>query len=407
MFVILPDGTEGSEIKARFTKAVQTQKLAGNKGCLVQCILTRNAFNKNAALGAFEDALAKCGNVLYELVPIIPKGSPYENKLNKIWTIGLDVSHNKEKPSTAMAVLQTLPFQGTHRGMRCVAHLNKPRTEVIPFAAMVTMTYECLMKEQAKIIETKTRPQILMVFRDGVPDNQLKEVYGKELVGILRGIRLARDALKRKGVKKWKLKLQFIVVSKSPIEKFGVRDDYNGNIVPLNFPAVVFRGITSNKLWDFFMWNYHYNKQQKIDNIKPLRYVVLKDELKLGEREGSNDPIGLYEIINCLFYSYCFAIPFQMGGTSQPGPIVYAKHYAETFAQMILQTDESLNTLKASKNLTSRPQIITKLLNLPDIVNGNGNGNGNGHSNGSKGKGNNGNGGKHQQDVEMKNDPNN
>eukprot|EP00483_Globobulimina_turgida_P007944 UN07960 len=165
---------------------------------------------------------------------------------------------------------------------------------------------------------------------------------------------------------KWKPKVQFIVVSKAPIEKFGLRDR-DGYVGPLEFPAVVFRGITSNKLWDFFMWNYHPNKQRKINNIKPLRYVVLRDEMKLGDTLGSNGPIGLYEIINTLFYSYVFSIPFNMGGTSQPGPIVYAKHYAETFAQMILKADENLNDLVVSKNLTTRPTVIKELINLPDI----------------------------------------
>eukprot|EP00483_Globobulimina_turgida_P011435 UN11457 len=59
-----------------------------------------------------------------------------------------------------------------------------------------------------------------------------------------------------------------------------------------------------------------------------------------------------------------------MGGTSQPGPIVYAKHYAETFAQMILKADENLHDLDVSENLTSRPTIIRELINLPDITNG-------------------------------------
>lgn len=120
---------------------------------------------------------------------------------------------------------------------------------------------------------------------------------------------------------------------------------------------------------------------------------MLKDELKLSEpgKAKVNAPRWLFQIISTLFYSYVFSIPFPLGGTSQPGPIVYAKHYAETFSQMILQSDNNLNDLKVTRNLAARPQVITRLIPLPDIVNGNGNGNGNGHGNGN-GNGN-GNGG--------------
>ena len=171
-------------------------------------MLQRNAFNKNAVLGAFEDSLAKFGNILYELDPLIPAKTPYGD-FNKIWTIGLDVSHTTSrkarKPSTAMMVLQTLPFKGTQRGLRCVAHLNNARQEVIPFAAAVTMTYNALMLEKRKLMDKKTQPAVIMVFRDGVPDNALKEVHSKELVGILRGIRLVREELKQKHKVKWKV----------------------------------------------------------------------------------------------------------------------------------------------------------------------------------------------------------
>eukprot|EP01084_Bolivina_argentea_P154259 268927_1 len=108
IFVVLPDhGKSNSEIKAHFTKAVQTHKISGDNGSLVQFILQRNAFNKDAVFHAFEDSLAKCGNILFKLTPHLPPNSPYYlNKaggkdLSKIWTIGLDVSSKKgDKPST-------------------------------------------------------------------------------------------------------------------------------------------------------------------------------------------------------------------------------------------------------------------------------------------------------------------
>jgi len=377
ILLVLPSGEFGSEVKARFTKAVQSQRMIGSKkkGALVQCIRSENARNKNAVLGAFEDSMAKIGNIMYRVVPHLSADSVYAKALaaGKIWTIGLDVSHTTAKtggkPSAAMLVLQTLPFDGTHRGMSCIAHLNKAREEIIPFAAMVTMTYQALRRHIGELKDAKRRPEIIMVFRDGLPDNGLKDAHSKEVVGIQRAIRIMRAELEEKHKVKWKPKMQFIVVSKSPVEKFGVYDDRAQMVQPLNFPAVVFRGITSSKLWDFFMWNYHPNKARKIHNIKPLRYVVLKDELKLGQSKRTNQPVALFEIINTLFYTYCFSIPFPLGGTSQPGPIVYAKHYAETFSQMILSSDRNLRDMSVAGNLTSRPHVICSLYNLPDIAN--------------------------------------
>eukprot|EP00483_Globobulimina_turgida_P009448 UN09467 len=135
------------------------------------------------------------------------------------------------------------------------------------------MTYRALRGELEKIKNEKTRPEIIMIFRDGVPDNGLKEVHSKEVVGAQRGINM----LAAEQDFNWKPKIQFIVVSKDPIDKFGV--SVNNRIQPLTEPAVVFTGITSTKLFDFLIWGFHPNND--IKKIKPKRYVVLKDELKL------------------------------------------------------------------------------------------------------------------------------
>merc|ERR1712129_436701 len=52
--------------------------------------------------------------------------------------------------------------------------------------------------------------------------------------------------------------------------------------------------------------------------------------------------------------------PFPLGGTAQPAPIVYAKHYAESFSQSILSSDKSLKSLRVNKNFHNRPQVIAE-----------------------------------------------
>jgi len=395
IFVCLPDDKFGSEVKTRLTKALQGANSVKNGGCHLQCIQQSTVFMpraKDAILGAFEQMMGKFGNVLYRITPSIPPQSPYMKKLDKIWTIGIDISHggnvkgvkggSNRNPSVSMLCLQTMPFCGTQRGVRNFSWLNTARKDVIPYMATATMTIKALTAEMDKIKDAKTRPEIIMVFRDGAPDNALKEIHSKELVGVQRGVYEIRNELKEKHNVVWKPKIQFLVVSKDPIEKFGVEN--RGRVEALKEPAVVYSGITSSKLWDFFIWGYHPNCS--INKIKPKRFVVLKDELKLGELNkpkggnkgekggkkkklingaGSNGPMGLYEIIYALSFTYHPSLPFIQGGTSQPAPITFAKHFAEKFSQLITAEDKKIQDLRISKNLTNQPQIITGLCQLP------------------------------------------
>jgi len=392
IFVCLPDDKFGSEVKTRLTKALQSATTTRHQGCHLQCIQQSTVFmarSKDAILGAFEQMMGKFGNILYRITPSIPPQSPYIRKLDRIWTIGIDISHggnvkgvkggSNRNPSVSMLCLQTLPFCGTQRGLRNFSWLNTARKDVIPYAATATMTIKVLSAEIDRIRDPKTRPEIIMVFRDGAPDNALKEIHSKELVGVQRGVYEIRNVLKEKHHIVWKPKIQFLVVSKDPIEKFGVEN--RGRVEALTEPAVVFSGITSSKLWDFFIWGYHPNCS--INKIKPKRFVVLKDELKLGDLNkakggekggkrkravvngaGSNGPMGLYEIIFALSFTYHPSLPFIQGGTSQPAPITFAKHFAEKFSQLITAQDTKIDDLCISRNLTNQPQIVSALCPL-------------------------------------------
>jgi len=75
--------------------------------------------------------------------------------------------------------------------------------------------------------------------------------------------------------------------------------------------------------------------------------------------------MGLYEIIYALSFTYHPSLPFIQGGTSQPAPITFAKHFAEKFSQLITAEDKKIQDLRISKNLTNQPQIITGLCQLP------------------------------------------
>ena len=70
----------------------------------------------------------------------------------------------------------------------------------------------------------------------------------------------------------------------------------------------------------------------------------------------------MFQFIFGLTYMFAFSIPFPLGGTAQPAPIMYAKHYAESYSQMILKNDKSLEDLQTNALLTTRPHIVTDVI---------------------------------------------
>jgi len=83
------------------------------------------------------------------------------------------------------------------------------------------------------------------------------------------------------------------------------------------------------------------------------------DGLKLSEQKGA--ALDLFQFVFGLTYMFAFSLPFPLGGTAQPAPIVYAKHYAESFSQSILSRDETLKDLEVNEKL-NRPHVVTKVL---------------------------------------------
>ena len=82
---------------------------------------------------------------------------------------------------------------------------------------------------------------------------------------------------------------------------------------------------------------YHAKKSE--NTIRPLRYVVLKDDMKLGKENNVMGTYNLFQYMHTLSDTFVFAIPFPMAGTTQLGPLKYAKDYAETTSQVVFESD--------------------------------------------------------------------
>jgi len=347
LVLILPDGMAGSEMKAKFTKLVQA-----NMKVEVQCIFNATCRKLNACLGTFEDIMIKFGNVPYKIDPGLSVDSPI--KIDSCWTMGVDVSHVRDKPSVACLSISRKPFMGSMRWMHHFYHLNPSRKEMVSFCAMITLAHKGLEEcYAATLADNEQLPSTIVVFRDGVADGQIEELFTKEVVGIQRAIAMFREKYK---LKKWKPKLEYLLCNKNTIDRFGLLDQKTGLARSLNKPCVVYDHVLSDRLWDFIIFPYHYKKNA--DRTKGVRYIVLYDDLKLAtKKQGAVD---LFQFIFGLTYMFAFSVPFPLGGGAQPAPICYAKHYAELSSQQILNSDRRIDDLAINKNLRSRPHVITQ-----------------------------------------------
>eukprot|EP00488_Nonionellina_sp_1-RS-2012_P002793 TRINITY_DN5646_c0_g1_i1.p1 TRINITY_DN5646_c0_g1~~TRINITY_DN5646_c0_g1_i1.p1 ORF type:complete len:122 (-),score=13.85 TRINITY_DN5646_c0_g1_i1:112-477(-) len=96
---ILPDGMRGSEMKAKFTKLIQSQNLC-NANILIQCIQNTTCRKLAACLGTFEDIMIKYGNIPYSIEPVLPGGCSNIN-CDLTWVWDSMYRMYKNKPSVA------------------------------------------------------------------------------------------------------------------------------------------------------------------------------------------------------------------------------------------------------------------------------------------------------------------
>merc|ERR1719229_23805 len=113
--------------------------------------------------------------------------------------------------------------------------------------------------------------------------------------------------------------------------------------------VVVYDTCLEKKLWDFIAW---FNTGGK---NRPLRYLVLKDELKIAKNH--DHCIAMFKMIYATTFLYPFSLPFTMGNCNQPGVTKLAKHYSELWSQMIFSTDTDFNSMVTNPSL-NRPHLV-------------------------------------------------
>lgn len=336
VLILIPDGLQGSEVKVRFTRACQSTK---NREFRHQFAKIENISAHTKMFGVFENMAVKMGNILYTVDPCLSPASPIQPA--ETWVCGMDLSHAKGggKPSIAVLTMCMKPFEGSLRNVHHTWQMNPPKKDILSYELAWNMMSNSLETAWQRIGKNPALlPKSIWVFRDGVADGQLPEMMSKEVNGIKRALTQFQKKYKLKP--KWKPPLQFIVVQKKILWRFGEMTPDGQVRTPRNEAVVLHDYVMSARVWDFIGW---FNTSGK---NRPLRYIVVKDEMKLSKNPGG--AVDLFQFCYSLSYMYAYGIPFPFGNPNQPSPIKYAKHFAENIAQGILSTDSSMMSLQSS-----------------------------------------------------------
>jgi len=366
LLVILP-AKIASQVKTYFTKAVQYSNHPNPPQ--LQFILAENCFNKNAALASISNALAKVGNVLYQLAEPYPHAF---GPLSNSWAVGLDVTHSgKRKPSIACMALITAPLSGTSKFWRpsCVA--NKPGQEVLSGrmadGLMRSLLEDLYLQDLAPQAKKQNKsissllPQSIVVIRDGLADDQIYESINEELIGIDSAIAKFSKSKKIN----WKPKIIALVSPKACLDDICRARQIQENQYELSSPGMPTRpvvvipvGMMHRSWFDFFILG-----NPKDSKAKPRRYVLVRDDIGVTKKMTNFN--CLCNFILALMWGYCMSIPFSTGCSSQPSCVKVAKHYAELLSQIILSSDTTFR--RFSVNRKNRPHMAIKDP-LPSVV---------------------------------------
>jgi len=358
LLIILPPRV-GSWVKTHYTKAVHYTNHPAPPH--LQFILAENCFNKNAALAAISNTLAKIGNVMYKLA------EPYTNAyghLGNAWVVGVDVAHNgSRKPSIACMALLTKPLCGTTKFWRPSCVPNSPRQEILGgrmadglMRSLLEDVYDQELQPQAKKTNKTFEdflPSCLVIIRDGLADDQIYECLHEEMVGIDSAI---KKFSKSRNIN-WKPKIVALISPKAGMDDICKANAIGPEAYELNNPGMPSKPVVilprdMHRSWfEFFLLG-----NPKDFKAKPRRYILVRDDL--GVTDVMRNFNCLCNYILALMWGFCMAIPFSTGCSSQPCPVKVAKHYAELLSQLMLGTDENFD--KFSVNRWNRPNLVIK-----------------------------------------------
>jgi eukaryotic translation initiation factor 2C len=215
---------------------------------------------------------------------------------------------------------------------------------------MVTQLEEMII-ERLKLWQKRNQnrlPNKVIVYRDGVSEGQYRIVIEQEYPCFEK----AFD--KMYGPKKSHPKISIVVVGKRHHTRFyptqeADTDGKTGNPKP---GTIVDRGVTGEKLFDFFLLAH----QGLQGTSKPAHYVVLKDEIKLGADQLQN-----------LTHSLCYTFARATRSVSLCPPAYYADLLCErgrSYLHGVLKGDGSMAFSESTWRKDVHPKLIESMYYL-------------------------------------------
>merc|ERR1712187_967017 len=119
--------------------------------------------------------------------------------------------------------------------------MNPPRKEVISYVQIWHLVEEAMNTSWRIIGKDASRlPEAIWFFRDGIADGQIREMNSKEVVGVQRAIRefAKKHKIKVDG-KMYNPKIQFVVVQKTILDRFG-EVQHDNSLRPPRKASVIF-----------------------------------------------------------------------------------------------------------------------------------------------------------------------
>ncbi|EFJ46144.1 Argonaute-like protein [Volvox carteri f. nagariensis] len=237
--------------------------------------------------------------------------------------MGADVTHptgaaaraDVRDPSVA-AVVASLDQSMGRWGSRVL--LQTGRQEVI--TGMATATKELLLEFYRA--NRNTKPQRLVMYRDGVSEGQFDQVLAEEYMAIRKACRELEES--------YRPAITFIVVQKRHNTRLlpadGAASDQKGNVLP---GTVVDKGIVAPDGFDFYL-NSHAGLQ---GTNKPAHYHVLIDEIGFGA-DG----------VELLTYWLCYLYQRTTKSVSYCPPAYYADRAAFRGRTLLAATSSASDT---------------------------------------------------------------
>jgi len=318
---IFPDSTDSIKYFSRM------KQLETRYNIPVQGITKQNASNQSCRSGALDNLAVKLGHSLYQVRrPVIAEDA---------LIFGLDVCHpTGRNPPVEFSILQLVSstdFHSCDRKKISYHHRCVGRGKEIPtVTAMKPLFLENIKHQLGK----RPIPKLVVMLRDGVSDEQVKQVSRLEMKAL-------KDAIAEFDPEA-KPRIVFLVLAKRILVRYHPVDQRN--VEKRDGTLYAFNQLASNNFFDLYSKNGSNN---------PLRIILVEDtEEKM--QKGGEEFLEILHLLNSLRPCYAFAAPFRENLPTLPA----ATQYAHKNAKAIFNALNGVKTMEEARKICGPSTLV-------------------------------------------------